>query len=39
MAEFERTRVREREAPSQNNYELAIQFQRERAEPLGSGVD
>ena len=32
MAEFERTRVREREAPTQNNYEIAIQTQRERAE-------
>jgi mannose-6-phosphate isomerase-like protein (cupin superfamily) len=37
MAEFERTRVREREAPSQNNYELAIQFQRERAERNATG--
>ena len=33
MAEFERTRTREREAPTQNNYEIAIQTQRERAEP------
>jgi quercetin dioxygenase-like cupin family protein len=32
MAEFERTRTREREAPTQNNYELAMQRSRERAE-------
>jgi quercetin dioxygenase-like cupin family protein len=32
MAEIERTRVREREAPQQNSYELAIQEDRERAE-------
>jgi quercetin dioxygenase-like cupin family protein len=37
MAEFERTRVREREAPSQNNYEIAIQSQRERAERNATG--
>jgi quercetin dioxygenase-like cupin family protein len=37
MAEFERTRVREREAPAQNNYEIAIQMQRERAERNATG--
>jgi len=37
MAEFERTRTREREAPSQNNYELALQRYRERAERNASG--
>lgn len=37
MAEFERTRTREREAPTQNNYEMAIQIQRERAERNATG--
>jgi quercetin dioxygenase-like cupin family protein len=32
MSEFERTRVREREAPKQNSYELAIQQDRERSQ-------
>ena len=32
MAEFERTRIREREAPTQNYYEFAIQQDQERAE-------
>ena len=32
MAEFERTRVREKEAPALNSYELAIQQDRETAE-------
>lgn len=37
MAEFERTRTREREAPTQNNYEVALQRSRERAERNASG--
>ena len=37
MAEFERTRTREREAPTQNNYEIAMQSQRERAERNATG--
>ena len=32
MAEFERTRTREREAPKQSSYELAIQQDKDRAE-------
>ena len=32
MAEFERTRIREREAPKQSSYELAIQQDKDRAE-------
>lgn len=37
MAEFERTRIREREAPVQNDYEMAIQRGRERAERHATG--
>jgi quercetin dioxygenase-like cupin family protein len=37
MAEFERTRVREREAPVQNDYEMAIQRYSERAERNATG--
>lgn len=37
MAEFERTRIREREAPMQNAYEIAIQRGRERAERNAMG--
>lgn len=37
MAEFERTRIREREAPQQNAYELAIKLGRERAERHATG--
>jgi quercetin dioxygenase-like cupin family protein len=37
MAEFERTRVREKEAPKQSSYELAIQQDRERGERQMTG--
>jgi quercetin dioxygenase-like cupin family protein len=37
MAEFERTRVREREAPAQNIYEAALQRGRDRAERNATG--
>lgn len=37
MAEFERTRVREREAPQQNAYEAALKRSQERAERNASG--
>jgi len=37
MAEIERTRVREREAPKQNSYEFALQRDRERAERQMTG--
>jgi quercetin dioxygenase-like cupin family protein len=37
MAEFERTRTREKEAPSQNSYELAIQQDREFAQRQMTG--
>jgi hypothetical protein len=37
MAEMERTRVREREAPQLNSYEIAIQEDRERAERQMNG--
>src|SRR6201999_1906067 len=37
MAEFERTRVREREAPAQNIYEAALQRGRDRTERNDTG--
>jgi quercetin dioxygenase-like cupin family protein len=37
MAEFERTRTREREAPKQSSYELAIKQDRERGERQMTG--
>ena len=37
MAEFERTRVREKEAPKRNSYELAIQQDKDRAERQMTG--
>jgi len=37
MAEFERTRVREREAPQENAYEAALKRSRERAERNATG--
>lgn len=37
MAEFERTRIREREAPEQSSYELAIKLMRETAERNATG--
>jgi hypothetical protein len=37
MAEFERTRTREREAPVQNDYERALKRSRERAERNATG--
>lgn len=37
MAEFERTRTREREAPTESSYELAIRLDRERAERQMTG--
>src|ERR1700742_3295917 len=37
MAEFERTRVSEKEAPKQSSYELAIQQDRERGQRQMTG--